>query len=660
MVSRTISQVISAERAADAISANVIWSRGRFRLRVSQKKGSVPYREIQQKVILLPFIEGIHEHWPFDPDPSPRVTGQLIELLRGCRFVENENSELQILPDREYARNLGAFDTPQVVVDFIVNAVVRPICGGGTPPLVLDPACGAGYFINAAIDVLIEKYPDHNPSDLARDSVRGFDVDEVAVDLTKRNLRWHLEHSHNTAVADTTLDQVILKADALADIEELPVYASEVDGVVGNPPYQFFSGRGSPVAALRRIGNFDEAESLQKELDELTARFPQTSHGCRDRYKWFVNRAVELIREGGMLGFITPNTWIQYPRYHDLRGLLSGKGHFESVIDLGSLAFRQAHVPASVIIWRKSRSGSGEFPFLGLDRETWQEASDGNIRVIPDALDNAPIFRIDSRGEFAESSGSKSWILEKSAHIAKLGDIAVLREGSHAIGAIPIDCPGQPAGGRDFPVLVDKSMDSLVLPRIGYIAEPQKSIRNTDIHRGRRFLIRKTGDRLTVAPSPTDDFALVHQNVYSGKLLSKAIPFLALVGILASDLMTRLYRTGPGGQHHRPLAQLRILFLKELPIVVIPDEWKDAPETSTEEIDALIISLLNEKSGNIEPVPREFPSEEINARKTARLIRLYHGAIAELVERHINTPDENLKHALDILVYHLYGCPSEK
>lgn len=650
----------SAEDTAQAIGENIILSRGKFRLSSKGIREEDRGEEIPLSDILIPFIDGIDERWPYDTEPTPRVAGQLIELLRGCRFLKDvPRGEIRIIPDRERARNLGAFDTPQVVVDFIVNAVVGSLCEAGKRPVILDPACGAGYFLLAAVDALIAEFPGEDPIALTRDSIVGFDLDDVAVALTKRNLQWHLQRVHGIVIPDKVLDGIILKADALSEIERLPIKADSIDGIMGNPPYQFFSGRGSPVASLKKAGKLDEARILEKELDELTARFPRTSHGCRDRYKWFVDRAVELTRPDGMLGFITPNTWIAYPRYRDFRFLLSGEGRFESVIDLGSLAFKQAHVPASVMIWRKSMKQNG-FPFLKLDSETWRDALNGDDHAIGDALMNAPRFEIDRSAEFSESSEERLGRNSLSKHIARLGEIAVLREGSHAISAVPLDCPDKPSPGCDYPVLVDKSMDDLIPPRIGYTNPPGPKPRNVDIHSGRRFLIRKTGDRLVVAPSPTDDFALAHQNVYVGKVKSDSISFPALVGILASDYMTNLYRTGPGGQHHRPLAQLRIHFLKDLPIVIIPDVVENAPKPSGDKLSALISSVENGKMNEIEPVPQEFPSDYDSVHRAAEQIGLYHAAIEAVVLRYIEHPDEKLKHTLDILVNHLYDNRSEK
>jgi len=696
----------------ETIERSVRLSNGRFSLeRKIDIDVSAFNREIPASHFLIPLIENLDRSWPFDIEPSPRAVGNLIELLRGCRFGEISSTlGIAIVPDRNRARNLGAFDTPEAVVRYIAGEVVTPLCESAKPPLIVDPACGAGYFLLEALDTLVNQFPRVDPATLARECLLGFDIDDVAIALARRNLSWHFRRELGRDAPDDLSGRILRRADALSDFKDLPIGEGRADGVIGNPPYQFFSGRGSPVALLRKTGGHEKAETLRKEIDDLARRFPATSSGCRDRYKWFINRAVEFLRPGGILGFITPNTWIAYPRYRDIRNLLSSEGEFEAVIDLGSLAFERAHVPAAVMIWRKSGSTKGlkkHFRFAHMSSELWQRATGGDATAFARCLRNAQPFSISESGDFkaakasggADSSEPIDSFLDapRAPHRVTLGDIATLHEGSHIIRAIPVDAPRKSAGNATFPVLIDKTMGNLIPPELGFIVPPRVAPSSTVIesHSGPRFLIRKTGDRLLVAPSPTEAFALAHQNVYVGKIRGArkpeervvgqafepaasecqmdgrleslphkdgarcggdwSIPFLSLVGILASRLITDLYRAGPGGQHHRPHAQFRILFLKRLPIIVVPTEYLPAPPPSEREIRSVVDSFVAKDCDSFEPVARDLPSDREEIAVVAGRIALYHAALARLTSEVVRKRDADSMRALDDLVYHLYG-----
>ena len=143
---------------------------------------------------------------------------------------------------------------------------------------------------------------------------------------------------------------IVYRADSLSDFKNLPSELRRVDAVIGNPPYQFLSGRGSPVAALNREGNEIESQILAGDIETLIARFPESSKGCRDKYKWFIDRATECLNIGGKLGYIVPNTWMAYPRYRDLRALLVDRGSIDQIVDFGTNAFSSAMVPTAALI----------------------------------------------------------------------------------------------------------------------------------------------------------------------------------------------------------------------------------------------------------------------------------------------------------------------
>ena len=118
--------------------------------------------------------------WPFEIPPTPRNLGSLIEILRCCIFLRNTSTgEIRPWRDIDHARNLGAYDTPDPVVRLITSNVVNEISKSGTFPKIVEPSCGAGYFLIDALDRLIENFPNEKPEDMIIHCLLGIDIDPV-------------------------------------------------------------------------------------------------------------------------------------------------------------------------------------------------------------------------------------------------------------------------------------------------------------------------------------------------------------------------------------------------------------------------------------------------------------------------------------------------
>jgi len=113
------------------------------------------------------------------------------------------------------------------------------------------------------------------------------------------------------------IDSLIHKLTSGKQVFDFEIYFSEVfhrgsgfDIVIANPPYLFLSGKGSPVQQLIKAGKHEQANEVKALLDVYSRRFPHSSRGCRDFYKWFVDLAFHLVKPTGVVSFITPNTYI--------------------------------------------------------------------------------------------------------------------------------------------------------------------------------------------------------------------------------------------------------------------------------------------------------------------------------------------------------------
>ena len=191
-------------------------------------------------------------------------------------------------------RGAGLYYTPPEVAARVV-ALAKEQGAVGT---VLDPCAGAGAFLLAA----------------ARGgftSLRGIDLDAAALQVARKSLRLSGARA------------VLTCADSL---QVRPRGA--VDCVLGNPPYGHVPAD-----------------------DGLLARYPALRGGEIDRYAVFILRALELVRPGGVVALLVPDTWMFLARAGKLREEVLRLAELRAAVDLGKpfAAAKDTRVQALVL-----------------------------------------------------------------------------------------------------------------------------------------------------------------------------------------------------------------------------------------------------------------------------------------------------------------------
>jgi SAM-dependent methyltransferase len=220
----------------------------------------------------------------------------------------------EALLDPADRRRGGIYYTPAPIVESILAATLDPLLAEvrrAPEPLhavqalrVLDPACGAGYFLVAAAERLAAALAAADPAgrpaawwlDAAAGCVYGVDSDPVAIDLSRYSL-----YLAGAGDGPALPDYHLHCGDALA---ALPAGWSGFDAVVGNPPYLPHRAQATAHKAARR-GRYASAQG-QYDLSGL-----------------FIERGLELARPGGRLGYIVPNKFMAADYGASLRALLA-------------------------------------------------------------------------------------------------------------------------------------------------------------------------------------------------------------------------------------------------------------------------------------------------------------------------------------------------
>lgn len=311
--------------------------------------------------------------------------GKVIRLTAGHRAVVEDKPEVR--------KAGGVYYTPSYIVEYIVKQTVGKLLGepgGATPGLtpkqaarlrILDPACGSGSFLLGAYQLLLDWHRDRYLKDgpkkrvkelyqgaggvwrlttaekkrILLNNIYGVDIDPQAVEVTKlslllkvlegeseQTLQSQLQLFHERALPDLSnniqcgnslIGPDFYQGQQLDMFDEEERYRINVfdwqkafpwlretggfDAVIGNPPY------------VRQ-------ESLSIYKDYFKKHY-QSFDGVADLYTYFMEKAVCLLREGGLFSFIVSSSFLRTTYAEPLRRFLKTSAAVLRIVDFGGL-----------------------------------------------------------------------------------------------------------------------------------------------------------------------------------------------------------------------------------------------------------------------------------------------------------------------------------
>ena len=224
---------------------------------------------------------------------------------------------------------------------------------------VIDPACGSGAFLIAAYDYLKKELDEINDriADLKGRTQELFDGDEMydasleneylikclyGVDLNPESVEISkLSLWLRTLTKDkplTNLDDNIKSGNSITEFDFNEEF-SEVfakggfDVVIGNPPYV----------------KQERLKDVKHVLEEKYLTFM----GTADLYCYFYELGINILRSGGILGYITSNKWLRAKYGTNIRQFIN-QYYIIEIEDHGSMKqFSDAEVNTNIIIVKK-------------------------------------------------------------------------------------------------------------------------------------------------------------------------------------------------------------------------------------------------------------------------------------------------------------------
>lgn len=224
---------------------------------------------------------------------------------------------------------------------------------------VLDPACGSGAFLVYVFSYLLAENRrvddilggglysyDEFVRNILSDNIFGVDVNEESVEITKLSL-WLATAQKGKKL--TALDATIRHGNSLVDDpavvgdsafvweEQFPEVMKNggFDVVVGNPPY------------------VRSRDNVLDEIDDYVRSHYETVQEKVNLYLLFMERALQLVKDGGWFGFVVPNSWLGMESAHKTRELLLEKTSLHSFVNLVGESFPKINVETVIFTLQK-------------------------------------------------------------------------------------------------------------------------------------------------------------------------------------------------------------------------------------------------------------------------------------------------------------------
>ena len=257
---------------------------------------------------------------------------------------------------------------------------------------VLDPACGSGAFLNAAFDYLQKIGMDINNKlydlteeitffdwnvDILKNNLYGVDLNEESIEITRLSLWLKTANKYNKL---TSLDNNIKVGNSLIDNSEVDpdnyfdwniefpeiMKGGGFDVIIGNPPY---------------VGT-KEIPKIHREY--YWSKYKELLINEMDLYELFLYEFLKRkLKNGGVLGYITPNTYYTNKSFSNLRDSILNDYKIKTVIDFPYryFPFEDVNKETAIIIIENKKDKDYTIDLISIDKESMINLKVFNIQT---------------------------------------------------------------------------------------------------------------------------------------------------------------------------------------------------------------------------------------------------------------------------------------
>ena len=356
---------------------------GDERLQVDDEFGKAQfYREVFQIVRRdFPEIYGPEEELLLDPRALERVLRELDFSLIDSAETDPIGDAFEVFAGSESRGRSGQFFTPRNATDLLVEAV-DPQPG----EKIIDPACGAGGFLASVARRF--RLKGHSVETITEASGRFFGIEKD--DYLARLARLHvslLARGHPNVVCG---DSLALR-NGEKDLKDLIPLEEKYDVVLTNPPFGVKIVAAMPnvlkTFSLARRWRFNEADGAWQPTADVRSQVPPQV--------LFVERCLSLLRPGGRLGLVLPESVLSNKSYRYVIEYLRRNSRIAAVIGMPESLFKTSgkggtHTKTCLVVAVKQKAASNQRKSIFMAEAQWC-GKDSRAREIP--KDDLPQIR---------------------------------------------------------------------------------------------------------------------------------------------------------------------------------------------------------------------------------------------------------------------------
>lgn len=275
---------------------------------------------------------------------------------------------------------------------------------------ILDPSCGSGAFLNKAGDILLEihkaihekKYMDKMDTltpyfdniemrrEILLNNIYGVDLNEESVEITKLSLFLKVckkglklpNLNNNIKCGNSLIKDLKYTEKPFNWKKSFPKICKNngFDLVIGNPPYI------TPALGKK------QKTLTEKEIDFLKDNFESYAYKG-NTYVIFIEKGLELLKKGGIISFITPNTLLTNYYFQKIRKIMLFSNKIISLVDISGKVFLDAETGGNLIFILRKLKNDNNHHINTLKVKDPNEIYNNPIQIEQDLFKKMPSFK---------------------------------------------------------------------------------------------------------------------------------------------------------------------------------------------------------------------------------------------------------------------------
>lgn len=262
----------------------------------------------------------------FDTDDriklSPNALGFTINKLQGISLLGSSQDAkglaFQKFLSHHEKDGRGQFFTPEPVIDFCV-AMMQP----KPEETIIDPACGSGGFLMSALKYLQSNNQNLDTAKTVSQNIFGLDINRSIARIAKMKLLLEANGKTN-----------ILCTNSLEDLDSIKLSLGQKNGfdlVLTNPPF------GAKITQSSVLSKFDLGHKWGNQNNEFYQT--KTVYANQNAEILFIERCLQLLKEGGRMAIVLPNGNFENPSLDYLRYYIKQKAKVLAIVNLPQETF---------------------------------------------------------------------------------------------------------------------------------------------------------------------------------------------------------------------------------------------------------------------------------------------------------------------------------